>query len=265
MSRYPIGYGTATVTFAELKRRYSGNMEPEYARRLFAWIESKGGAVGIGGASRPNPSNTSAASKRGRSFHQIQTFADGSRFFCAVDLVHINSPGKVHRTMQWSDVPKQGSAEAKKWGLHCNVQKPQEPWHIQPIELDGYGTWERNGRPRPKAGYKIPGSPGKLRQPKPVGGELGHFAPEVSEYGLFPAKPDKGEVNRQSRPRPDDRVRYLQGVLTNQVHLSGIDIDGYYGDKTEGGVLAVQKWNGLEQTGSCDNATWAAIDAYASR
>lgn len=265
MSRYPVGYGTAMVSFAELKRRYAGNMEPEYARRLFAWLESKDGAVGIGGASRPNPSNTSQASKLGRSFHQIQTFADGSRYFCAVDLVHVNSSGGKHRTIQWSEVPEQGSAEATRWGLHCNVQKPEEPWHIQPIELDGYGTWENHGRPRPKAGYTIPGNPGKLRQPKPVGGDLGNFVPESSEYGLYPAKSGKGEVSRDSRPRPDDRVRYLQGVLTNQCHLAGIDIDGYFGDMTEGGVLAVQKWNGLAEHGRCDEATWAAIDAYASR
>lgn len=265
MGGYPVGYGKATVTFAELKRRYSGNMEPEYARRLFAWIESKDGAVGIGGASRPNPSNTSAASKLGRSFHQIQTFADGSRFFCAVDLVHTNSSGGAHRAIQWSEVPEQGSAEAREWGLHCNVQQPQEPWHIQPIEFDGFGTWEKAGRPRPQAGYQLPGNPGKVRQPKPVGGDLGEFSPEFSQYGLYPAKTDKGEVDTESRSRPDDLVRYLQGVLTNQCHLAGIDIDGYYGDDTEGGVRSVQKWNGLEEHGRCDAATWVCIDSYATR
>ena len=263
MSNYPVGYGKATVTFAELKRRYSGDMEPEYARRLFAWLEAQGGKVGIGSAWRPNPSNVSKASREGRSFHQTQTFGDGSRYFCAVDLVHVNESGGIHRGIQWSEVPEQGSAEAKKWGLHCNVQKPQEPWHMQPIEIDGWGSWASSGRVRPAAGYRLPGNPGKVRQPKPQAGELGQFSPENSTYGLYPAKTDKGDVDRKSRPRPDDLVRYLQGVMTNQCRLPGIDIDGYFGEKTENGVKAVQKWNKLEPNGRCDAATWAVIDAYA--
>lgn len=264
MSRYPVGYVTATVTLAELKRRYSGNMEPEFARRLFAWIESKGGSVGIGGASRPNPSDTSEASRLGRSFHQIQTFADGSRHFCAVDLVHLASSGGQHRTIQWSEVPKEGSAEATTWGLHCNVQKPQEPWHIQPIELDSFGAWERLGRPRPQAGYELPGNPGKITQPQPVGGDLGVFMPEFSKYGLYPANLDKDQIDRKSKPRPSDLVRYLQAVLANQCHLVGIAIDGYFGDATERGVRAVQRWNGLDQTGRCDPDTWTCVDLYAT-
>lgn len=263
MASYPVGYGTARVSFTELKRRYSGGMEPEYARRLFAWIASKGGAVGIGSGSRPNPSNVSAASRAGQSFHQTQTFSDGSRYFCAVDLVHVNG-GNRHRTIRWSEVPEEGSSEARKWGLHCNVQSPQEPWHMQPIEIDGFHGWANSGRRRPAPGYRIPGDPGKVRQPKAIGGELGHFSPEFSAYGLYPLDPNKAEVNRDTRPRPTDLVRYLQGVLTNQCRLGTVDIDGYFGEQTQGAVKEVQAWNRIDRHGRCDAATWKCIDAYAT-
>ncbi len=262
MTSYPVGYGRATVSFAELKRRYSGGMEPEYARRLFAWIASKDGAIGIGSASRPTPHHVSRASREGKSFHQLQTFGDGQKFFSAVDLVHVN-PGGVHRAPQWSESIEQDSAAARTWGVHCNVQRPSEPWHMQPIEIDGYQSWVNNGRPRPEANRTVPGNPPRVSQPKPVAGDLGIFDPNRSEYGLFPVKAPKDEVDRALTPRPNDLVRYVQGVLTNQCNLAGIDIDGYFGDITEGGVKSVQRWNGLEAHGRVDAATWAAIDAYA--
>lgn len=40
MTVYPTGYGTAKVSLDELKERYVAGMEPEFARRLFAWIAS---------------------------------------------------------------------------------------------------------------------------------------------------------------------------------------------------------------------------------
>ena len=40
---YPYGYGEGTKTMAVLRARYEPKMHPEYARRLFAWIESLGG------------------------------------------------------------------------------------------------------------------------------------------------------------------------------------------------------------------------------
>lgn len=266
--RYPSAYGRAMVSMTELKRRYSGDMEPEFARRLFAWIASKEGAVGIGSGWRPTPSNISAASRAGRSFHQTQTFADGSRHFCAVDLVVPTADKHSSGGVPAASVPLQGSREAEVWGVHANVGTPGkkgfESWHVQPIEIDGFSAWANSGRVRPTPNRDVPGNPGRVRRPKSVGGELGSFAPEFSAYGLYPVQPDKGEVSRDSRPQPDDLVRYLQGVMTNQCRLSGIDIDGFFGDQTAKGVIEVQKWNNLEQTGRCDAATWDAIDAYAA-
>lgn len=265
--KYPSGYGRAIVSMAELKRRYAGDMEPEFARRLFAWIASKEGAVGIGSAWRPSPHSASKASRAGISFHQTQTFGDGSRHFCAVDLVVPTADKHSSGAVPVSLIPLQDSKEAEKWGVHVNVLVPGkkgfESWHMQPIEIDGFGSWANSGRPRPVAHRDVPGNPRKVTQPKPVGGELGSFAPEFSAYGLYPVQPDKDEVSRESS-QPNDLTRYLQGVMTNQCRLSGIDIDGTFGDKTETGVAEIQKWNGLDQTGRCNSATWGIVDTYAS-
>ena len=47
MTTYPVGYGTQEMTLDELRSAHGGRMEPEYARRLFAWLEYKGGVVGM--------------------------------------------------------------------------------------------------------------------------------------------------------------------------------------------------------------------------
>lgn len=265
---YPTGYGSANVSMSELKRQYSGDMEPEFARRLFAWIASKDGAVGIGSGWRPNPSNVSAASRAGKSFHQTQTFGDGSRFFCAVDLVVATADKHSSGAVPVNLVPLQGSTAAKEFGVHVNVGKPGESgfesWHMQPIEIDGFDAWANSGRIRPAAGRVVPGDPRRVKQPAVVGGELGFFAPAFGAYGLYPLNPNKAEVGRASGPRPDDLVKYLQGVMTNRCRLSGLDIDGLFDARTEECVIAVQSWNGLEQTGRCDSATWTRIDAYAA-
>jgi hypothetical protein len=86
------------------------------------------------------------------SFHQDQRYADGTVWYTAVDLVARN-PGTVHRAPRVDECPQQGSAEAKRWGVHINTS---ESWHIQPIENDGYQTWVNAGRKRPVPGYPIP-------------------------------------------------------------------------------------------------------------
>lgn len=159
------------VTLDELFRRHHPDkMHPEFARRLRLWIEAQGGRIGIGGSWRATQPSKPGFAPEGQSFHQSQTFASGRVAFCAVDLVHVN-PGKVHRSPTWSEVPKQGSLDAQKWNLHCNVDN--EPWHIQPIEIDGWGAWNRNGRrdltvmsgqpaPAPALVFAYPGTPVRL-------------------------------------------------------------------------------------------------------
>ncbi len=264
---YPIGYDTERVTLAELRKRHERRMEPEYARRLFAWIESKGGVIGIGGGWRTTPHPVSAASRAGRSFHQTQRFRDGFEGYSAVDLVGYNPNGK-HRGVTWDEVPRQGSARTQEYGLHCNV--PREPWHIQPVEYDGWWNWQADGRHRPHPGWPLPGA-----LPAPPTVPL--FRPEQGEFSLWPLNKNKVRlaqedfvINRLARGFDNwtdrgDAVRYLQGVI---LHKAGgrITVDGYYGPLTEGRVMDVQRWWNhhseykLEVDGLVGPNTWNIID-----
>jgi hypothetical protein len=156
---YPDGYGTTMVTLEQMRQRHSPRMHPEYARRFFAWIEAQGGKLGVGGGWRETgeqPDKPGFAPE-GRSFHQDQQFASGLVAYCAIDLV-VAVPGTIHRAPYWSEVPAQGSSDAATWGLHCNVSS--EPWHIQPIEIDGWDSWVNAGRRDPAKDYPLPGGGG---------------------------------------------------------------------------------------------------------
>lgn len=162
MTLYPVGYGTDLVEMDELRRRHEPRMHPEYARRLFAWIESRGGVMGIGGGWRPTPSDTSQASRDGKSFHQTQRWSSGLEAYSAVDLVARNGDD-VHRAPTWAEVPEQGTGhpDIATYGVHCNVSG--EPWHMQWTDerlggyvLDGYDSWTNAGRPEPSPDYPLP-------------------------------------------------------------------------------------------------------------
>ncbi len=156
---------------AELRRIHEPKMHPEYARRLFAWLESKQGFLGIGGGWRLTQPLKDGVAPEGKSFHQSQTFASGFIGYCAVDLVVPNA-GQVHRAPTWKEVPQQGSAEALRRGVHCNVGSPlqvgSEPWHMQPVEIDGYDSWVLAGRLDPVANYPLPGDPPPPEEPVSV-------------------------------------------------------------------------------------------------
>ena len=160
--KVPYGYGTEERTIDWIESWLLVNYHPEYVARLVAWIKSCGGNIGVGGGFRPDgtqPDKTGFA-PAGKSFHQNQKYSDGFVGATAVDLVHRN-PGSRHRAPYWTEVPAQGTTEAKLWGVHCNVGSPgstgSEPWHIQPVEIDGHATWLQAGSPCPVAGYTFPG------------------------------------------------------------------------------------------------------------
>jgi len=161
---YPDGYGDNLLPLTQVDVRHGSRMHEEFRRRLFAWLESMDGLIGIGGGWRATGAqpDRQGFAPEGKSFHQDQQFRSGVTAYCAVDLVARN-PGQDHRAPTWGE-----SSTAPKFGLHTFIKG--EPWHLQPIEIRGWQNWVTAGRPDPKAGF-----------PLPVGGSLmGEFV-KVSE------------------------------------------------------------------------------------
>jgi hypothetical protein len=155
---YPDGYASKMITLEEMRAKHEPKMHPEFKRRFFAYIAAHGGTMGVGGGWR-SASAISAASAAGKSFHQDQTYASGFTGYAAVDLVHV-ADGK-HRAPTWAE-----TADAPTWGLHTFIKKPNEPWHIQCIEMRGFDTWNRAGRPDPQY-FELPGTPTPPTPPTP--------------------------------------------------------------------------------------------------
>jgi hypothetical protein len=228
MILYPVGYGTRLVDLDTLfKMSHVEKMHPEYARRLRAWIVSMNGHIGIGGSWRATGAQPDKPgfAPEGRSFHQFQMFKSGRVAFCAVDLVARN-PGRVHRSPNWTEVPKKGSAEAKRWGLHCNISS--EAWHMQPTEINGWNTWRLLGRREPAANYPLPETRRTLRK--------GDFGGDVT---------------------------IVQAVFKEKAGQK-IAVDGQFGPQTETAVVNVQRFFKLPVTKVVDPATWAVIDFLAA-
>lgn len=168
----PFGYSNAEKKLYDLTTWLLVHYHPEYIRRLVNWLDAQDGAIGVGGGWRAGGAqpDKQGFAEEGRSFHQNQNFNDGFTGAAAVDLVARATPLAIsmghnnHRSPRWSEVPAQGSADATKWGVHCNVGTPNqigsEPWHMQPVippnGLDGWQTWRNLGRPSPARNYPIP-------------------------------------------------------------------------------------------------------------
>jgi hypothetical protein len=246
---YPWGYAKALVNMDSLKKNARIDlMEPEYARRLFAWIESRGGHIGIGGAWRSVQPDKPGFAPPGKSFHETQLMAGDTRFFMAVDLVARNGTN-VHRAPSWKEVPQQGTAhpDIKNFGVHCNVNG--EPWHMQAIEVDGHTTWVSRGRPRPKAGFPIQGV-----KPPPV------VDPTPPKPPAQVFKPGDRVLRLATPTMTGTDVLWVQNVL----HGEGLVVsrDGVYGRQTRDRVKTMQGWNGLTQDGVVGPKTWEVLKKY---
>jgi hypothetical protein len=158
---YPVGYGRQLVTMAAMRRIYEPKMEPEFARRLFNWLDSRGGQIGCGGGWR---------------------------------------------------------------------------------------------RPRPRAGYPIPGGGDPTPTPPTTGGT---FTMELQKNELTPAKREQlygnGDVFLIQQIA---QGHYRQ--LGNPAYDCGSP-DGDYGDRTQKAVRQIQADGGLKQDGCCGQQTWAYI------
>lgn len=169
MTLYPNGYGTQMITLERMRELHEPNMHPEFARRFFRYIESKGGLLGVGGGFRVTQPIREGFAPPGKSFHENQTFASGIVGYCAVDLV-VPVPGRVHRSPTWAKC-----ADAPQFLLHTFVTN--EPWHIQPIEIRGWQTWVDAGRPDPI-------NPNPIPDPEP---EEDDDMAKIAYYALPPA------------------------------------------------------------------------------
>lgn len=246
--QYPVGYGTSTVTMDELEAKYGPNApipaHPEYWRRIKAWLISRGGAMGIGGAYRYTQPQKPGFAPPGMSFHEKQTFASGLQVYSAIDLV-VGVPGKVHRAPSWSEVPQQGSGhpDIQAFGLHCNVGG--EPWHIQCFEIDGYSSWKNAGRKDPRTNYPIQGEtppppppppPSNSRTPLPTLklGSKGTEVRKLQDTCNFWGWGDVGKADGNFGPRTEDGVKEMQKAI-------GASVDGVYGPKTQDALEAFLK------------------------
>lgn len=242
MTLYPWAYHnrlerTIDEIEFELKRR---NYHPEFLRRFLPWLESKGGHIGVGGHWRPNPSDTSAASRAGHSFHQNQQYRDGWFGPTAIDLVARTETG-VWRSPRWDETPQSGTAESKQWGLHTFITG--EPWHIQPIEIRGWWSWTLKLRPAPKENYPIPGE-WVPRPPDPT--------PETETEAIVNQLPTlvQGAVG--------DDVKRVQALLNT--HGARLQEDGHFGPNTHNTVKFFQGSNGLTVDGIVGRKeTWPAL------
>lgn len=246
---YPWGYLKALVSLDALKKNARIDlMEPEYARRLFAWIESRGGAIGIGGAWRAVQPEKPGFAPPGKSFHESQQFGDNARHFMAVDLVARNGSSN-HRAPTWGEVPKQGSGhpDIKNFGVHANVNG--EPWHLQAIEVDGHASWVTRGRPHPRKGFPIQGV-----KPPPV---VDTTPPKPPAQIFAPGQ----RVLRLATPTmTGSDVIWVQRVLSGEGLK--VSIDGVYGLSTRNHVKTMQGWNGLTQDGIVGPKTWEVLKKY---
>lgn len=205
---YPVGYGQRYVTLGELRAIHEPYMHPEFGRRLFGWLESMRGAVGIGGGYRPPGTQPDAPgfAPPGKSFHEGQRWASGIIAYAAVDLV---APDGPDANLSHDGVTPALTATAALYGLHTNV--PGEPWHLQPVEVDGWGTWDHAGRPDPQ--YRQ--LPGDLDPDQPTD-------PEDDDMSTFPIR----AIYTPSQAAAVGNRRKTFGLLaTGDVrHLTGPDV-----------------------------------------
>lgn len=240
---YPISYGTRMVTFDVLRNTFAPHMHPEAARRAFNFILSQGGKFGIGSGYRApgaQPANKPGFAPPGKSFHEGQKFPSGL-YYVALDMVVAN-PGHVHRAPVWAEVPAKRTAAALAYGVHFNV--PTEPWHMQPIEIDGYASWVSGGRQDLVPNYPIKNATTKPATPVNVVAPQGVIV-QVNSRNLT-----EGSTGSD--------VKFFQRQM-NEVAAQGLTIDGFYGPTVTAAVKNWQKFFGLPIDGNLGPITQQSI------
>lgn len=239
---YPVGYGTQLASLDKCLAETAAHHHPEFVRRLRAWLIAQQGRIGIGDAWRATGTQPAKPgfAPEGRSFHQDQRFMDGFRGGCAVDLVARRAGGK-HRSPTWSEVPRQGSALARQWGLHANVSS--EPWHMQPVEVDGYDSWLRAGRPAPEKGYPLP----VAKTPENAGKTPG---------GSYMVDASRSTVRENDQGKMVARAQSACQLITG----APATVDGQFGGQTKTAVENFQRFFKLDPDGVVGPKTWAVLE-----
>lgn len=253
---YPWGYAKRLVDMNELKRLARFDvMDPAYAARLEAWLVSRNGHIGVGGALRIVQPDKPGFAPAGQSFHQIQLFHDKAKMFMAVDLVCRNGDS-THRGPRWDEVPRQGSghSDISTYGVHCNVSG--EPWHMQAMEVDGYQTWVNNGRKHPNPNFQItpppivdPIPPTPVPQPDPV---------PTPEPDMPAIPPGQRELHFTAPHMRGWDVLFVQGVVRDKASQT-VAQNGEYDAETVLAVKNVQAWFGLTADGIVGAKTWELL------
>lgn len=239
---YPWGYQKALVPEERLWQLARFDlMEPETAERFKAYIRSRNGQMGIGGAVRFVQPVKQGFAEPGRSFHELQEFLNKLKWFVALDIVMRNGTN-VHRSPRWDEVPKQGTkhSDITDYGIHANVNG--EPWHHQPIEIDGWATWAKNGRPLPNGNFPIKG---KTTAPPAPAPKPGAIAPGSRTLRL--ASPSMRGAD----------VQWVQNFLRNEGLI--LSADGLFGRQTRDRVRTWQGRNGHTADGVVGPKTWAGM------
>jgi hypothetical protein len=253
---YPCGWEYDELTMAEMQVKYGPDMEPEYARRLWSWLESEGGRIGIGGGKRSIPyalklwlSDPSRYANPKNSWHCKQKWLSGESYYAAVDLV-VRVKGKKHRSPTWEE-----GDSAKKYGLHAFIRrngKNPEPWHLQAIIASfGYQAYGEGKQIRSASQWRKAGRPSLRRWPLPT-------------EGSPPVVPTPGgsvvQVTVQTVRKGDKGpwVLKLQALLPT-FGLDTGSLDSDFGPRTEYATKVFQDRNGLESDGIVGPLTWAVL------
>lgn len=218
------------VTLDVLKAVHGPGMHPEFYKRFFAMIEAAEGLVGPGGGLRANPSNTSAASMKGNSFHQKQLFKSGLFVYQAIDTVGHAASGPKSHQVAWYWIKD----NCHRFGLMSawNWTEP-EFWHVQCWDLPRAVTsWRAQGSPDPFI-FQIPNEPS-------------------TPVGVFVhATVRLGDINAD--------VYALQSVLRNKC-AQVLTVSGKFDNATDVATKNFQKFFGLEEDGIAGPKTWELVD-----
>lgn len=249
---YPIFYGTRLVSWDVVEATFKPHMHPEAWKRGANFLWHHGGKFGVGGGRRITQPNKPGAAPENMSFHEDQDFPSGV-FYTAWDLIVVN-PGYVHRAPLASEVPNQGSQSAINYGFHINVGTPgksgYEPWHGQPIELDGFLAWVSQGRPDLREDYPIVISDSRPQPPQPPVPQ----DPQPPSRGIIVQFNSRELAEGMNGPD----VKFYQRQM-NEIAGQGLILDGYYGAKTTQAVKNWQTFFKLSVDGKLGPKTQASI------